>query len=73
MTGWPKGRPPAHAYRPWPAPEKLVGYAAGVLAALAIAVAGATWLESEGPARSTPTSANRITVTPGADTSVSTR
>lgn len=70
VTGWADTGRPAHADRPRPVPTRvLVAAAAGAAVVLAaVGLGAAACLNSLEPARSSPTSASHITVTPGSDT-----
>jgi len=66
VTGRTGGNGPGHAARPSTAPGQVFAAAVGVAALLAALGAGAAaCLNTLEPARSTPTSASQITVTPG--------
>ncbi len=64
VTGWPDTGGPAHADRPaLPSARLVVGAAVGGAVVLtAVGFGAAACLDSLGPARSAPTSAQRITV-----------
>ncbi len=73
VTGWPGDAGPAHADRRWVAPSRVAAAAVGTAAVLAaVGFGAAACLSSMGPTRSTPTSANQITVPAGTDTAVRT-
>lgn len=71
VTGGPARSSPAHADRRWLAPSRVVAAAVGAAAVLAaVGFGAAACLSAVGPTRSTPTSANHITVPVSTDTAV---
>jgi len=69
VTGWPARSGPAHADRRWVPPTRVATAAVGAAAVLAaVGFGAAACLSAAGPTRSTPTSANQITVPVSTDT-----
>lgn len=72
VTAWPARGGPAHADRRWVASTRVAAAAFGTAAVLAaVGFGAAACLSAVGPTRSTPTSANQITVPVSTDTAES--